>query len=241
MNAGTFFFSLICFTTLAWASDMPPVVYLPFDRNFLEQGPCAFSTTNHGDLVLIDRGIKGDGLFVGGTEDWLDVAIDSRLHITNGATLEFWFARDDWKNPYKGGSGWQTIANIDGITVNITAPGCPLHIPWVLEASVGWDLAVSPEPIVPITLSFTNTIIAPRTWYHVAVVIDPQLGQTRLYVNGNIADEKPHAPPVATTFVNPLRLGTWYKANQAFRGCIDEVKVYDYPRTAEQVNRSSQR
>lgn len=223
------------------AEDRPPVVHLPFDSGFQDAGPHGFVVTNRGNEVAISSGIVDHGVHIGGTEDWVDVALDSRVCLTNGATLSFWFCRDAWENPYRAGSGWQTLAHVDGLTVNITAPGCPSHKPWLLELSVGWTHDRTGGDVKPIRLLYENRTITPNIWRHVAVVHDPSTPKTVLYLDGVMVAASPEAPRLAGVFVNPLRLGTWHKANQAFRGFLDEVTLYDYTRTPEQIRAAAQR
>lgn len=223
-----------------FGQERPPAVYLPFDSDFNDHGAYGFAVTNHGDEVRLDDGVVGSGVFIGGTGDWIDVSVDSRLSLTNGATLECWFAREDWENPYRGGSGWQTVAHIDGLTVNITAPGCRSHPPWLLDASAGWKFGTATN-VAPVLIRVKDKTIKPLIWHHVALVHDPKANRTDVYLDGIKVASKPAAPPLAVKFVNPFRLGTWFKADQAFRGYIDEVMIFDYPRSDSQINASSNR
>jgi hypothetical protein len=51
-----------------------------------------------------------------------------------------------------------------------------------------------------------------------------------MYLDGVLVDRARGAPAPDMT-LRRLRLGTWHEANQAYRGEIDEVEVFDYPRT----------
>ncbi len=57
----------------ALADDRPPVVYLSFDKDMNDSGPYGLEGIVHGDEVYRAAGIKGEALFVGGSEDWLDI------------------------------------------------------------------------------------------------------------------------------------------------------------------------
>ena len=76
-------------------------------------------------------------------------------------------------------------------------------------------------------------------WIHAALVHDPGEASLSLYLDGMLADRAKGAPLPDMTW-RQLRLGTWYKANQAFRGEIDEVEVYDYPRMGHRRGNNSQ-
>lgn len=209
----------------------PPVIRLSFDNGFDDEGPHRLKGEADGDDVRLVPGLRGRALWVGGTADWLDVALTPEVTFPRGITLEMWLRRDDWENPYKGGSGWQTVAALTtGASLAITAPGCPLHKPWALEASVSTHLASREHARA---FSKGGTIPAKR-WIHAAMVFDPREKSLTVYLDGKPADVAKGAP-VPDMNIRHLRLGTWFKANQAFRGEIDEVEVYDYPRTADDL------
>ncbi|HEY8240339.1 MAG TPA: LamG domain-containing protein [Kiritimatiellia bacterium] len=221
------------------AADGPPVLHLPFEGSLAGGGREDFSAKPFGDGVSYDGGVAGQCLFVDGSGDWIDVELEDRVRLQGGGTLALWFKRDDWENPYKGGSGWQTIAHLDGMGVNLTAPGCPLHEPWAIEGSVErW----STNGGTSVTARTAGGFVRPDAWHHVAVTFDAASaraphggGRARLYVDGKLQETQDNAPVPTEKMVNPLRIGTWFKSNQAFRGWIDEVKVYDYPLTPAQV------
>jgi hypothetical protein len=178
--------------------------------------------------------MNGRALFVGGTEDWLDLPLSSALSFDRGFTLELRFRRADWTNPYRGGSGWQTLAALTtDASLSITAPGCPLHKPWALHGAVSRRNKEAGENESANTLSRSGSVPAGR-WIHAALVHDPEEASLSLYLDGVLADRARGVPPPDMTR-RQLRLGTWHKANQAFRGEIDEVEVYDYPRTGAAI------
>lgn len=209
------------------AETPPPAVHFAFDGDFRDLGPHGFLAEIHGDGVELRSGRKGRAAFIGGTKDWIDVRLEPVLSMAAGATVEFWFKRDDWTNPYTGGSGWQTLAHIGGMTVNITAPGCPLHKPWTLEGDVRGDEAAGAARR---PLASAPGAIKPLRWYHVILVHDPERGKDFLYLDGKLVDARGGSPDLAERGAGSMRLGTWYQDNQAFRGWIDEVKVYDFAR-----------
>ena len=207
-----------------------PILRLSFDDGFDDEGPLRLQAEVSGDEVRLVPGMSGSALFVGGTEDWLDLPLSSTLSFERGFTLELWFRRAHWENPYRGGSGWQTLAALTtDASLSITAPGCPLHKPWALHGTVSRRNKEAGENEHANALSSPGSVPAGR-WIHAALVHDPVEASLSLYLDGVLADRAKGAPPPDMTW-RRLRLGTWYKANQAFRGEIDEVEVYDYPRT----------
>ncbi len=58
-------------------------------------------------------------------------------------------------------------------------------------------------------------------------------------MDGDEMDRAYGVPPPSFMRRN-IRMGTWFEANQAFRGYLDELKIYDYPRSAEAIRASAQ-
>ncbi|GEM_PF-2557689 len=221
---------LQAFFTAGHAAEAPPAVSLDFDQAITDKGPRQFKSAAFGNEARLVHGKVGQALFVGGSADWVDVGIDNGLDLSKGGTLDLWFKREDWENPYKQGSGWQTVAAMDGMTLNIAAPGCPGHAPWTLEASVQRyeHHLKSKESRAGAKLKSPAGMIRPNVWYHAVIVFDASKQASFLFINDKMIDKARLTQAPTGSRVNPLRLGTWYKKNQAFRGAIDEVKIYDY-------------
>lgn len=204
-------------------TDRPPVVRLSFDQAMADEGPLRLKASPHGDELTLVPGVRGMALMVGGSEDWLDFALPAALKLEGGFTLELWFRRGGWTNPYRNGAGWQTLAALTSdVSLSLTAPGCPLHKPWAVHGAMGRS----------------NVLSAPGQpagkWTHAALAYDPAEKSMTLYLDGEQVDQAKGVAPPGFKYRN-LRLGTWHKNNQAFRGEIDEVEVYDYPRAAEEI------
>lgn len=215
------------------AAARAPLLRLSFDEGFDDEGPLRLKGMPKGDEVRLVPGVSGRALFVGGTKDWLDVALGDSVRLEDGFSLELWFRRDDWTNPYRGGSGWQTLASLTtDASVSLTAPGCPLHKPWALEGHLTGP--APPGGDWPSSRVFSRPGQAARRWTHAAFVYDPSDASVTLYLDGTRADRAKGSPVPEFKHRN-LRLGTWHEANQAFRGELDEVEVYGYPRSAEEI------
>lgn len=220
------------------AGEKTLIADLNFDSDMNDHGPFGMKAEMHGDEVSLVRGIKGQGLFIGGTEDWLDIPLPDELLLESGFTSEFWFKREDWENPYKGGSGFQTLAAVtSSFSQDLTAKGCALTDPWALVASVSHTNRKHNESETVRAYTKPDTV-KPGKWYHAASVYNPYEQSLTLYINGKVVETGWAVPAPRFSYRN-LRLGTWYKANQAFRGTFDEFRLYNYPKTAEDIRQAA--
>lgn len=201
----------------AWrgeAGPREPLVALAFDGSLEDAGPHHARASPVGDEVVFVPGIRGQALFVGGSEDWVDYAIPPAVDLSRSVTVELWLRREDWVNPYRAGSLHQTVVTIGHLTVNLRM-GDPVRVVGRVGDTV---VAARDSPVVP------------ATWIHVGLVYDRRWSAARLYLDGRLVERVGviHAPRLERQ--DSLRIGTWHRANQAFRGAIDEVRVYGYAR-----------
>ena len=80
------------------------------------------------------------------------------------------------------------------------------------------------------------TIPAQR-WVHVALVYDRFLiDRMRLYLDGKlVARAAPWGSGLGYADLRTMRIGTWSERNGAYRGMIDEVKVYARALSDEEI------
>lgn len=210
----------------------PPVIWLSFEGDLANRGTAALDLHTEGDEVSFAEGVDGQAVFIGGSEDWIEGPVPEGLDLGRGGTLELWVMRDDWVNPYGGGSGGQTFATIDALILDIS----------VLS---GRDpdrnrlRGTAQSPGFETHQATSERSLPALEWTHLAVVYDGAAGDAILYVDGEEAARQPGVPQLTTSYPNPFKIGTWYQQNQAFRGWIDEVRVFDYARSAAQIAESA--
>jgi len=215
-----------------------PIVYLSFDRRFAAEG---YLMRVNGKDIALRPGHTGTGLFVGGNNDWVDLEAPRGFHTGHGLTLEFWMKRESWVNPYMRGSSAQTVATVDlereyrgqpelrQLTFYLELHDTrrdppkkrdvpPAAYEYRPQARVG-DVKLKPLHAVP---------MAADTWTHVAIVYDRFLiDRLRLYVDGRlVARAMPWSSDPGFADIRGMRLGTQQERNGAYRGMIDEVKLY---------------
>ncbi len=88
----------------------------------------------------------------------------------------------------------------------------------------------------------TGRVLEPQTWYHVAVTFgydsEDGISRVRLYVNGkpdSDCDNDGSDGSVDIDVMSLLLIGNG-NADAAFNGMIDEVRLYDHPLDASQIN-----
>ena len=243
----------------------PPVVFLSFDRRFPGDEYLAHA---HGKEILARPGRVGTGLFVGGNGDWLDVEAPRGYDTRNGLTLEFWMKRESWINPMAKGSRAQTVTSVE---LERDWKGHPeiQEVAFSMELSVPRELRAPPRELgaprertreralrpenyifrpqarvgeVRLQPARAMTIEANR-WTHVAIVYDRFLFERmRLYLDGHlVARAVPWGSALGFADLRTIRIGTRHEQSGAFRGMVDEVKLYARVLSDEEIAASAAR
>jgi hypothetical protein len=157
----------------------------------------------------------GAALSFNGTSAWVTVADAASLDLTTGMTIEAWV------NPTSG-TGWRSV---------------------VLKESSGglaYALYSANSASRPAGYVHTNTdvglngtsAVALNTWTHLALTYD---GATmRMFVNGAQVSSRAVAGSAIVTS-GALRIGGNSVWGEYFRGVIDEVRIYNRPLTAAEI------
>jgi hypothetical protein len=214
-----------------------PAMQVTFDKKFPGDD---YLVRTHGTDVASRPGRFGNGLWVGGSGDWIEIDAPRGFDTRNGLTLELWMRRESWVNPYLKGRSLQTLASID-------LEGEYRGRPEVRQVSLSMDVVAMQasggdrglfadsyrfKPVARVgevrVAPAGNVRIDAGRWTHLAIVYDRFLiDRMRLYVDGQLVaramsfDEAPGFADIRT-----LRLGTGSERIGAYRGMIDEVKVF---------------
>jgi hypothetical protein len=224
-----------------------PVVFLSFDRRFPSDG---YLVRMNGKEVLARQGHSGMGLFTGGNNDWLDLETPRGYHTGHGLTLEFWMKRENWVNPYARGAASQTVVAVDVerefkgqpemrqiafyLELHDTRREAPKKRDTAFAAYQYWPQARAGDtklkPLHPVAIPADR-------WTHVAIVYDRFLiDRLRLYIDGHlVARAVPWGSDPGFADIRAMRLGTYQERNGAYRGMIDEVKLYARALSDEEI------
>lgn len=170
--------------------------------------------TNMSTLWTVGK--YGNALTFDGVNDYVNMGTNSALNLTGKFSVE----------------GWFKIAKFNGSTSEFIASR---------DSNVGnrgWGMAVSSYKLVfekgGANLLTSPTILTNNTWYHGAVTFD---GATwRMYLNGVLQVSKAGSAILSNTGTQ-FRVGArqYPGVENYLNGQIDDVRVYNYARSATQV------
>jgi hypothetical protein len=166
----------------------------------------------------------GGALLFDGVDSWVTVDDARDLDLAGGMTVEAWVMPFDI-------DGFETVVLKErpgGLSYALYAnnaeqgPGVPTG--WV-QTRAGYDLGASGTSLLPL-----------NTWSHLATTYDGQA--VRLYVNGTFVQAVPVQGDLESA-ADALRIGGNAVWGEFFSGLIDEVRVYNRPLTAADIQADS--
>jgi Concanavalin A-like lectin/glucanases superfamily len=204
----------------------------------------------HGDEVFARPGRYGTGLWVGGSGDWVEIEAPRGFDTRSGLTMEVWIKRESWVNPYIKGRPIQTVATVE---LEREYQGHPEITQVSLSLELLAPRGTSPNERYPVADTYKfkplarvgEVRVAPvgtmkieaNRWTHLAVVYDRFLfDRMRLYLDGRLVARAmawDGAPGFAD--IRRVRLGTGSERNGAYRGMIDELKVFARPLSDDEI------
>ncbi len=200
-------------------------IHLPFEKSLDNLGPVAVTGKVYEGEVNYPEGKNGLALHTAGDGSWVEVNPKSKLRVGDWMEVSFKFHREDWANPYKGGSGVQTIATVSGRNEKR-----------INHLTIGFY----PRNSMALAVSFrdddnknhrmrTEDGVVTLDWHEVRLVVDGKAGETKLYFDGRLAATEPAVSAVLKNGVDRIKFGTWFKKNQAYRGRIDDFMIQTKP------------
>ncbi len=164
------------------------------------------------------------GIALDGNTGFISLCHDDNFNLGDGFTIEAWIFTDEWKTEF-----WQgSIINKDrhpqpapneGYSLRAGANG---SLSFVIATGAAWHEAVS-DPIM-------NT----NQWYHVAGVYASNTAS--IFINGELVSAVPIPGTPSNNVTTDLLIGDspgW--PGRVFNGIIDEVRIWNVARTADQI------
>src|SRR5437867_441880 len=150
---------------------------LPFEGSCQPVSKAALAVQAPSSGVTFQAGVEGRAARFDGSGSEVKLKGLDGLAIQDAMTLEFFVKVADWLNPYKAGSGLESLVSHSSIfTVGVDPRS------WKLEARLTTD--ASPE-----ALRLEGGAVPPGAWHHVALVLDPAAGKALLVLDGEVVNE----------------------------------------------------
>ena len=180
-------------------------------------------------------GIDGTALEFDGTSGWVDCGMDASLYTTkNQCTLMCWFMPTADVNPGDERQNFLYHAGAPMFGFNVTA-GSDIWKRVEPGNLVVWVNGPGDPDLFPQTPMVSQKTTWPKgEWHHAAFVYD---GTTcKLYVDGKEVDSLPRVGPIGIVDGRVFAIGGAGGASRFYKGVIDEVKYYNRPLAAPEIN-----
>ena len=181
-----------------------------------DSSPAGNHATNNGVTQTLGR--VGKAGFFDGQADWMKVERSSTLSMTWNATFSAW-VKPMWITQYDSTIIFAWVSNYYFSLCNSGKTLCSL---WYQRMNPAYHTA---SPDLPL-----------NKWSHVSAVWNPE--SITFYINGEKKAEYPSQYKDHNWWHTFLNIGwweTWNNLNRYFTGAVDELKIYNYARSAEQI------
>nr|MBC7612603.1 hypothetical protein [Pseudopedobacter sp.] len=157
----------------------------------------------------------GNSLAFDGVDDI--VAVSQGLPSMTEMTIETWLKPKELSN-------WDVIMNYN--TFNIG----DVHFQFFPNKTLEFSVAGN-NP----TDQFTTATFDDEKWYHFAAVYSSVGKYVKFYLNGNLIDTRTYTSAIATAANKAFSIGGWAPGNRYFNGNLDDLRIWNVARTAEQI------
>ncbi|MCF7836107.1 hypothetical protein K9N08_00405, partial [Candidatus Gracilibacteria bacterium] len=171
--------------------------------------------TTAGTMTSADsvNGVFDSALDFDGVDDYVEIADDASLDITDMLTTSMWVKTD--------GSDIQTTALSKGwnnlrVIINGTN-----------TIRVVWNTGGVDHTVI------TTDVVAPGEWQHIVVTYDRS--NINIYLNGSLVKQGAASGDVLTNDTS-LKIGTYTSALQFFDGSIDDVAIYNRALSSAEIS-----
>jgi len=171
-----------------------------------------------GDTAWV-AGQDGGALVFDGNEDFVEIADSNDLNIVNQITVAAWVKVDAFDNKWqaivaKGDRSWRLQRNAGNMGLEFACSG--LLVPGNRWGSI-----------------YGSVDVNDGQWHHAVGVYDGE--EISLYVDGKL-DVSAKAPGKIRVNDKAVMIGgNWDRRDRCWNGAIDDVRIYNYGMTAEEV------
>jgi hypothetical protein len=205
-----------------------PVAYWKFDEG---QGTKVYDLSGNGNNGTLNLGTSGNtdpskawvpgkfgtALSFDGVDDYVEIPSSASLDTTEAITMEAWVKL----NPGGADISYDIIRRTSGYEFYVGRDDGRIRI--ALQSGASWYNYGSISSIAR----------DGKTWYHIVGTWDKSTGKIKLYINGSLDVTRDGI----TTSLSPS--GNFYiggfSINYSTYGLIDEVRIYNYARTPDEI------
>lgn len=196
-------------------------VQLAFEKDLDNLGSAALEGIAENGRARFKKSTTGKALYTLGDGGWAEFNAPETIALGDIVEISFDFKPANWINPYEKGRTAKTIAAVSSrgperirhIIFNISRGSNP-HIHVYFDDAEGTKFRLRSEPGSVTT-----------GWHSVRMRIDREAGETRLSLDGAEIASANAVSAVMNHGVDTIKLGTWHKQNQAYRGHIDNFII----------------
>lgn len=200
------------------------VVQLAFENRIENLGEADLEEAVLQQGATFRKGAAGRALFTRGNGGSVELNTLRPIRFFGGTAITFDFKRENWENPYKAGSGTQTLVVVTGRT-----PDRLEHIAFNASPSPSGNLYVRFNDAEggKHSLSGGDGSASVGRWRNVSLRVDRGRNTTEFLINGKVVDTVEASPVLLEHGLSRIKLGTWFKKNQAYRGYLDNFVISD--------------
>lgn len=220
--------SIIIFPTGGASQENPQMIpgaliQLPFEKSLDNWGKAATQGHVYSGEIKYLMGKKGMALQTQGDGSWVAVRPHSKINVSSLVEISFNFKRENWENPYRAGSGLQTIATVRGRNEKRIN-----HLSFGFNPGSSLSFYVSFKDNENQSHTIRSRKGAVRFgWHEAKLWVDRYSGVTSLFFDGQLIGQKSVVPVALSNGIDKIVFGTWYRKNQAYRGLIDDFVIRD--------------
>lgn len=168
--------------------------------------------------ATLSDGRYGKSLLFDGSNDYVSIPADSRLHVTGPMTIEAWV---------KYGGPATSTGTVD--TIIAQRGHFWIHVPRFGDHQGKVVFESGNSPWGPDVRSSSTLSIG--VWTHIAFVRTSST-YVKIYING-VLDAQGSTYSPSGISENLIVLGSWSSSIHNFKGCIDELRISNYDKTLE--------
>lgn len=171
--------------------------------------------------VSLVPGVEGQAARFDGSGACIDVEHVDGLPLERGFTIESWINVEEWHNPKRDGAPIETVVSHSDDFWIAVIPG-----EWSFDAGLrsGGD-----------RIALRAGSVRLGAWQHVALVREDSSDFLRLYVDGRVVAQREVKGALQLQPGIPVRVGTWFRQNQAFCGMVDSLRIWERAFSADEM------